>query len=332
MWTATSAGTRRNTCRSVVSEVLVCHETAVASAGVGSAPNHTTNMSTPTHGRVAQRWAHDAPALHSRGAAPTCDNSIENEEADADEARKLRSRTSQPSSSHHSTAVCNSWRVLAEGALCLLVLSWLVSLLFFWSSSSCSEHTGSRAMQTRTGHSQHALVSQYTGLAITVDPTDSTLFMSERNVDEPSSAQHFNIEWLASPPSTGPAFCLRSLRDLRLVEVALPGEPAEHTLRLGRYGCDSAEQMFSLSGRSLYSLGARSIINIREHIHVRAHSDVGPPWKPMHYETSRSMLHFEPLALPARQLEGSLLGLVATLEQELKRAGKEPRLSKQATS
>ena len=169
MWTATPAGTpRRNTCRSVVSEVLVCHETAVASAGVGSAPNHTTNMSTPTHGRVAQRWAHDAPALHSRGAAPTCDNSIENEEADADEARKLRSRASQPSSSHHSTAVCNSWRVLAdvEHFACSYSHGWS-AYYSFWSGSSCSEHTGSRATVNAYRPQPTCAVSQYTGLAIT---------------------------------------------------------------------------------------------------------------------------------------------------------------------
>jgi hypothetical protein len=256
---------------------------------------------------IAQRWAHEAPQ-----ADAVYDDDLAAEE---EEVRKRQSH--QPRPMHRSVAVCNSWRVLAELTLCLLVCSWLCTL-FIWYHSSCSSFQGQSIHQyTQSLQSSHALISQRTGLALTVDE-NGYVAMAERRRDDPHAAalQHFHMEW---GNTTGPNvahFCLRSLHDLRLVEVVRPDEPEAHMLRLGRrhYKCQNASQMFAMRGRSIYSVGAQSVVNIREDTHVRAHGDVGPPWRPMQQETPRSALIFEPLALPQDELVRKLVNLVSRLE------------------
>ena len=217
--------------------------------------------------------------------------------------------------------------------------------LVFWSHSSCMAF-GSPAMHTasRSGHAPAAIISTHSGLAWTVDESTGVISMNDRFEDTSARAsqQHFHVEW--QKPAALPAeaqgevehreadqnFCLRWLKDLRLVEVALAGDANEHVLRLGnRYGCDSASQLFSLvrrrdqglqffrgSGQSFFNLGARSIINVRSYEHLRAHGDAGPPWTPLQKETKITKMAFEPLALPPAHVERRLLDLVVKLENQ----------------
>ena len=95
----------------------------------------------------------------------------------------------------------------------------------------------------------------------------------------------FHVEWqvrasLAAPTLASPAsittsitslrvglqdkewFCLRSLADLRVVEV-MPSDAAQPwVLRAVRYGCSQPAQLFAYRGHSIFSKGASSMVKV----------------------------------------------------------------------
>ena len=210
------------------------------------------------------------------------------------------------------------YRIAIECLLLLLLCSWSLTFLSWRQTKACSPphaHAG-------VGRSPVAIVSVRTGLMWSVDER-GVVVMHERAVDEPSeppSRQAFHLEW-QQPVGSDSYFCLRWLRDMRLVEVALPGETDEYMLRVGgSYGCDHSAAHFAFRGSSLFSLGVGSFVNVRESWHVRAHGDKGPPWTALRAETRATQVSVEPLPDRRDYLERSLLELVRRLEQNATRA------------
>jgi hypothetical protein len=86
----------------------------------------------------------------------------------------------------------------------------------------------------------------------------------------------FHLEWRDDA-----WFCLRSLADLRVVQVEPAGSAHAGVLRTAGYGCSSDAHLFQYKGRSIYSKGAGSYINARELKFLRAHGDT-MPWRAAH--------------------------------------------------
>lgn len=238
-----------------------------------------------------------------------------------------------------AAVVCIPYRLAAECGTLLLLCSWVLTLLSWMRAPpSCAPphaHSG-------VGRSPVAIVSLDSGLAWTINGAHF-VHLDDRVSDEPQaepSRQAFHLEWQVPPEQTQPGeppraannfpapeaeryFCLRWLRDMRLVEVVLPGRAEEHMLRLSnRFACDEPASFFAFRGSSLYSLGAKSFINYREFEHVRAHSDIGPPWRPLEKETSRTRVSIQPLPDRRDFVERSLLELVGRLERNATEAAR----------
>lgn len=214
--------------------------------------------------------------------------------------------------------VCVPYRVAAECAALIVIFSWALTM-YLWYSRAISPSCAPPHAQAGVGRSPVAIVSVHSGLAWSVDER-GTIHMSDREVDEiaaPPSRQAFHLEWQpAGTNSSGGHFCLRYLRNMRLVEAVRHGQADEYTLRLSaRYSCTNEGNFFNFRGRSLYSLGVGSFVNHREYLHVRAHGDAGPPWKPLQVETSRTHVSIEPLPDRRDYLERSLISLIGRLEQ-----------------
>lgn len=112
-------------------------------------------------------------------------------------------------------------------------------------------------------------------------------------------------------------FCLRSVGDLRLVEVSPAGATQPFVLHTKRYGCTEATQQFSYRGHSIWSKGAGSYVNMRQLQHLRAHGDT-MPWAPLLRETRQTRLVIDeaPEAKDPITYERRVLGLLGTLERQ----------------
>ena len=236
-----------------------------------------------------------------------------------------------------SPVVFVPYRIAAECSLLLFLCTWAFGIASWFHSRGAPSCAPPHA-HSGVGRSPVAIVSGASGMAFTIYQ-DGFVRMDAREVDEPSelpTRQAFHLEWQQPPQlppvSTSPQqqpttttttggygyFCLRWMRDMRLVQVASPGDADEHMLKLSnRYACDERAAFFAFRGSSLYSLGAESYINVRDEWHVRAHGDEGPPWKPLQKETSRSRLLIEPLPDRRDYVERSLLELVTRLERNV---------------
>ena len=141
---------------------------------------------------------------------------------------------------------------------------------------------------------------------------------------EQPTRQAFHLEWMPGSPlfvhhgsRDGSYFCLRYLRDMRLLEAVPPGGPDAFVLRVSnRYSCDASTSAFQFRGGSLYALGVQSFVNHRANRILRAHGDNGPPWKPLTQETKLTRAAIEPLPDRRDYIERSLLQLVARLENQ----------------
>lgn len=212
------------------------------------------------------------------------------------------------------------YRLAAECGLLLVLASWVLTMLS-WYTSRVSPSCTPPHVHSGVGRSPVAIVARDSALAWMVDER-GLVHMAPREADEasaPPSRQAFHLEWQQKrddlTPGNGAHFCLRWLRDMRLVAVAKPGSEHENMLMLsGRYSCDERGAFFAFRGSSLYSIGAESFVNYREHWHVRAHGDIGPPWKPLLMETPRTRVSIEPLPDRRDYVERSLLDLVTRLE------------------
>ena len=229
--------------------------------------------------------------------------------------------------------VCVPYRVAAECAALVVIFSWALTM-YMWYRTAVGPSCAPPHAQAGVGRSPVAIVSVHSRLAWSVDEKTGTIHMSDRVVDEiaaPPSIQAFHLEWQtpAGTNSSGGSggsggsghFCLRYLRNMRLVEAVRQGQAEEFMLRLSaRYSCSHEGSFFSFRGRSLYSLGVGSLVNYREYVHVRAHGDVGPPWKPLVEETARTQVSIEPLPDRRDYVERSLIDLIGRLEQPTRSA------------
>ena len=119
----------------------------------------------------------------------------------------------------------------------------------------------------------------------------------------------FHLEWRDDR-----WFCLRSLADLKVVQVEPEGSAQASILRTAQYGCTADAQLFQYKGRSLYSKSAASYINARELKFLRAHGDT-MPWRPMLRETRQTRVVLEPMQPPpGPAFMTRLLALVSQLE------------------
>ena len=106
------------------------------------------------------------------------------------------------------------------------------------------------------GRAPVQIISKRTGLAWTVDE-DGIVTLGEVSVGEDGgssvvpSPRAFHLEWEPEPRDGGRVFCLRWLRDMRLVEAAPSGASDAFMLRLGhRYSCGDAANLFAFRGAS----------------------------------------------------------------------------------
>ena len=135
---------------------------------------------------------------------------------------------------------------------------------------------------------------------------DGVLAVARRS----SANSSFHVEWQDKE-----WFCLRSLADLRVVEVVPAHSAQPWVLRTGRYGCSEPAQHFAYRGHSIYSQGAGSYVNMREMQHLRAHGDT-LPWSPLLRETRQTRITVDesPAAKDPINYERRVLGLLASLE------------------
>ena len=134
-----------------------------------------------------------------------------------------------------------------------LILIWLFTVALLHST----REQGCRLFTSATAQSRGRFVriSSYTGLDWYVGG-DGVLSLRRGGYSINAS---FSVEW-----QHGGFFCLRSLEDLRLVEVVSPPGSNAHTLRTGRYGCTTPQQHFSFRASSIFSHGVNSFINVRD--------------------------------------------------------------------
>jgi len=210
--------------------------------------------------------------------------------------------------------LCVPYRAAAECSMLLVIASWALTI-YAWSTRapSCAPPHASSGV----GRSPVAIVSSRRGLAWSVSD-EGVVGLAERELEEAAAApsrQAFHLEWQPKHDVHGHHFCLRWLRDMRLVEVASADAPDAFMLKLSsRFACEDPSAYFAVRGSSLFSIGVGSLVNTRDTWHVRAHGDTGPPWQPMLSESRDSKVAIE--ALPDRRdyVERSLLDLVRRLE------------------
>ena len=113
---------------------------------------------------------------------------------------------------------------------------------------------------------------------------------------------------------------MRSLADLRLVEVSAAGATQPFVMHTKRFGCTEPTQQFAYRGHSIWSKGAGSYVNMRQLQYLRAHGDT-QPWAPLLRETRQTRLVIDeaPEAKDPITYERRVLGLLGTLEQQMQR-------------
>ena len=216
--------------------------------------------------------------------------------------------------------LCPPMRIALEVLAVLCLLSWGLTFITVFSTRDCHGSFFSSSTQNTAVGGIVTIVSSSTELAWSVD--DGLVHMASGGS---CLARHaFRVERHTTVRSKQ-AFCLRSLADLRVVEVVRAGEPAAFTLRTGSLSCNHTHQLFELHrSRSLWSLGADSYVNVRDewcalgfgrpsplmldaalHMHrsppsvalgrrhLRAHGDKAP-WGPLRHETLRTRMALEP--------------------------------------
>ncbi len=234
------------------------------------------------------RGSHAGRRLGSSVATVRCSRSLSH-------ASALRARAAQ---------ICSPSRLAIECLLLILLVSWALNL-YTWTfpAAACAIGRGSPAVQEY--RPPICALRAFNGNYWTVE-TDArsgrTLLRLAALAPDAGTPDQlaFHLE-----QSDGEWFCLRWMATMHLVEVVPPeadslgaaGGGMPHTLQLGRrnHSCRSDHQRFALRGHSIYSKGAASFINTRDHRELRAHGDVGPPWRPLASETLRSRVQCEAL-------------------------------------
>jgi|TARA_B100000524_G_scaffold309992_1_gene186155 hypothetical protein len=211
-------------------------------------------------------------------------------------------------------------RLRVECLVLLLLISWGVTM---------SVVVSSRFSHCRTsGPLQHIdrFVNFQTQHAIegghwTVD-ANGLLAVSSVTLHNASWA----IEW---QPELKGWFCLRWLQrggsELRLLEAAGSSGEMPWVLRTGTYGCRKDAQLFKFRGRSLFSKGTGSFVNLRARRHLRTHGDT-QPWRPLLRETRLTYLiidAFPELPVDTQAYERRLLDLIAAREDSAVRRPRE---------
>ena len=207
--------------------------------------------------------------------------------------------SSQRKSDKAAAPFCNPWRTVAEILVIVLLCSW--GLTYFIVNRLRVCQPGSHALNDDSGIIE--IVATLSDLAWTVD--DGGVITLASTDDVPAAKRAFHIEWHQEQAD----FCLRWLGDMRVLESVPAGQRDAFVLRTGGYSCDHATQYFKQSGGSLYSVGAQSLVNVRDSRFVRTHGD-NRPWGPLLKETSRTRMVFQALPHMRSAYEAGLLGLV----------------------
>ncbi len=204
------------------------------------------------------------------------------------------------------TRLCSPARLAAELFALTVLLAWaaLTAHLFALHYDECRHASGATKSRAQSFVNVRTWISGHRwGIA-----ADGELIPVRQR--PPNASWH--IEW--QPDKTW--FCLRSLRDLRLLEITPADRERAHSLRLNRVGCNSDEQLFRFHGRSIFSKGASSMVNLRELRHLRTHGD-SQPWRPLAWETRTTRVVIEEALeweASAAELESRLLAAFSGLE------------------
>jgi len=230
-------------------------------------------------GRIQQRWGEEAAQGRAAGGW--------------NKAGKVASS---------SLAVCNTKRLLLEFFVFAVLLLWVFMMAHNLASrfKPCF-HEGMPV--GRAAGNRFVIIKSWTGATHWNAGVDGVL--SAWRAGQASNSS-FHVEWQDKE-----WFCLRSLADLRLVEVAPADDPKKGVLRTGRFGCSQPAQLFSYRGHSIFSKGAGSYVNMREQQNLRAHGDT-LPWSPLLRETRQTRVAVDnaPEAKDPEGFERRLLGLL----------------------
>jgi len=197
-----------------------------------------------------------------------------------------------------------SWRRLGGECIVLFVMcSWMIMLCMLFSSrfSECYAKSIQRAL------GRYVNIKSFNGILHWEVNEAGIVGVGTRS---PQNAT-FHVEWHDEH-----WFCLRHMRDLRIVEVMDASDENPWALRTLSYGCTNSRQLFTFRGHGIFSKAANGYINTRESQYLRAHGD-NTPWKPLLRETRQARIIVE--SIPGTlddvlALEGRLLTLVADLE------------------
>ena len=237
-----------------------------------------------------------------------------------DNARTARANAGIP--------VCSPWRVATE-LLCLAFFaSWGLNLAAYMFLPQCS-HFVSTAITSSSnlGNSAVLLRAAHTGLVVRVDELSAepnnilgleaeTVHMGNETRRQTFQLERVDDTW----------FCLRWLHNMQLVEVVPAGTAGAFTLRVGtNFSCTSPLQKFSLrgqSGRSLFSNGVHSFVQVRDTWHLRAHGDT-KPWAPLTTEKKSSLFEVQTITKAQDDYHARLLAVIRALEMGASAASKE---------
>jgi len=172
---------------------------------------------------------------------------------------------------------CTAWkRIVVECVVVVTVVSWLLTLLALFSSRYSACNVGGGNPLSTAGLGRFINIRGVSGAFHWRVGPDRVLALARGGA--PPNAT-FYVEWLDSE-----WFCLRCMKDLRVLEVLPPGGDQPWTVRARSFACGDTVQLFSYRGHSLFSKGVGSYLNQRELQYVRAHGDT-VPWRPLQKET-----------------------------------------------
>lgn len=194
----------------------------------------------------------------------------------------------------------NPWRIATEVLVVALCFSWGLSLLTLYRSRKC---LASDALHDGGTHIA-SVTAAFGDLAWVVD--EGFVKMAPTAETE-LERRAFHLQWISHD-----SFCLRWLGDMRVVEAVVPGKPDAFMLRLGRYNCEEPTQHFKIEGQSIWSIGGKSFVNVRERWHVRVHGD-SRPWAPLLKQTARTKIVLHPLPALRETLTKRLISIVSRL-------------------
>lgn len=219
-------------------------------------------------------------------------------------------RTSPGRPAKKGLSVCSTKRVLLELLVVVVLLLWIF-MMAFTMASRLEPCQVSPSVRSDLGN-RFVTIKSWNGAAHWSVGGDGVLAVGRGKWGLAANTS-FHVEWQDKE-----WFCLRSLADLRLVEVGAAASAQPFVLRTAHYGCSQPAQMFAYRGHSIYSKGAGSFVNMREAQYLRAHGDT-LPWSPLQRETRQTRVAVD--EAPAAREPGpadfqrKILGLLSSLDR-----------------